>query len=151
MRSLLAYLACITALVAAGAGYAKLSEADIPLSSQQAQSAQPEGHGKGRTANWIRLRVRVKGLYPGQRRWAIATVRNRTSNRLTLRSVRPRVRDEDTDCAGYVTIERRKFTRLLPRHSRRYFKLRVAMAPDAVDACQNVKLRVTLRARATLR
>jgi hypothetical protein len=153
MRSLLTYIACIAVLVAAGAGFAKLSDGGGPRAAAQADSSTSglQGRGLGRKADWLRLRVEAEGLYPGARRWVRATVRNRTSKRLTLRSVRPNVRDAHRECSGYVTIERRKLTRILPPRSVRRFKLRVAMSPDAVDACQGVKLRVSLRARATRR
>ena len=146
MRSLLVYLACIAALVAAGVGYAKVA-AGGPEPSQRAAGAQPSGH----PADWLKLHVQVDGLYPGQRRWAPAQARNRTSRPLTLRSVRPEVHDAGTGCTGFVTIQRRELARTLPPHSVRHFRLRVVMDADAVDACQGVKLRVSLRARATLR
>ena len=146
MRSLLVYLACIAALLAAGVGYAKVAAGGAEP-SERAAGSQPAGHAD----DWLQLRIEVNGLYPGQRRWAPAQVWNRTSRPLTLRSVRPQVEDAGTGCTGFITIERRDLARHLPPHSMRHFRLRAAMDPDAVDACQGAKLRVSLRARATLR
>jgi hypothetical protein len=145
MRTTSLYLACAVLLVSAAAGYAELSRdgADKAGSDRSSLTAY------SRTAHWIELRMRANGLYPGARKWAPVKVRNLTRHRLTLRSIRPRVLAGT--CSGRFHPERRKFKRRLPPHSKRRVKLRISMDRSAGNRCQDVKVKLRLRARATLR
>jgi hypothetical protein len=150
MRQLLVYIASALILLAGSFAYAAVSDRGEG-GGESLERSTLQGKGLGYEADWVRLRVQARGLYPGLKRPVRVRVRNRSDNRLTLRSVRPRMRKSGSGCARYVTLERRRFHRLLPPRSTRRIKLRIAMDRTTPDACQGVKLPVRLRARATLR
>lgn len=98
----------------------------------------------------IKVHGKVKGLYPGVRKQMKVGVHNRLPHRVTLISVRARVKDASPACSGgNIRVQRFRGRKPIRPHRRNRVGVQVTMAPTAPDACQEARFPITFRARVT--
>jgi hypothetical protein len=138
--SLVAVTAVVVSLVLGVVAYAGVVTGDV---SEPRSQARPGIRPVDRT----RISGHVVGLYPGGVRSLRVRIQNTGRRPLTVRSIRAIVRNPSASCSA-ANVEVRPFhghLRLPPRGQRRV-RLRIAMRPDAANACQRATFPLTYRA-----
>lgn len=95
----------------------------------------------------VRLAGHAVGLFPGSVQPLRVSVENVGRRSVTVRAVRAQVGDAGRRCGARnvrVSTYRGRF-RLGP-HRRRWVRLKIAMRPDAANACQHARFPLTYRA-----
>lgn len=108
---------------------------------ERAAAGHPEAAAK------VRLSGHAVGLFPGSVQPLRVSVENVGRRPVTVRAVRAQVGDAGRRCGARnvrVSTYRGRF-RLAP-HRRRWVRLRIAMRPDAANACQRARFPLTYRA-----
>jgi hypothetical protein len=141
MRSIWAYLACGAALVSASAAYAVLTLDHARPSSATAAS---RNHPRVKIAGSVGL------LYPGSAGRLKLTLKNRSSQRVTVRRVKARVGDASPSCGrSNLRVPRRRHLKLKIRPGkRRRLAMSATLAASAPDGCQNATFPLRYKAKA---
>ena len=106
-----------------------------------------------KTSRALSIRGHVEGLYPGRAKTIHLRMRNRTSRPLVVRSVSAEAGRAAPGCSERNLKVRRKkgLHRHLAARTTRNFGLKVSMVPNAADACQGAKFKLSYRAKARRR
>jgi hypothetical protein len=108
---------------------------------------EPAAQGNPPAAGKVRLAGHAAGLFPGSVQSLRVRVENAGSRPVTVRSVRALVGDASRRCqARNVRVSTYRGRLRLAPHRRRWVRLRIAMRPDAANACQRARFPLAYRA-----
>ena len=141
--SLVAVSALIASLLVCLVAYASVVPGGVSDPRGQATPA-------SRPVEDTRISGHVVGLYPGGVKTFRVKVRNTGRRPLTVRSIKALVKNPSASCSA-ANIEISSYRgqlRLAPR-TQRWVRLRIAMRPDAANACQRATFPLLYKARVT--
>ena len=142
MRNRLICAVLAAALLCGAVAYA--GESDFFLGGS---TKQDRAHAE-RRAEKIKVSGHIRGLYPGAAERMRVRVRNRLNHRITLKSVRVRVKDASSGCdRGYLSVRRFRSGVKIAAKKKTRVRVRVRMASAATDACQGARFPLRFRAR----
>jgi hypothetical protein len=141
MRKLWLYLACGAALASASAAYAALTTRDRAQTSIASAASKKKAR--------VTIGGYVEYLYPGGHIRLQLTLRNRSPQRVTVRSVSATVLDATPDCgANNLSIPTRRHLKLkIGPRKRRGLAMTATLAGSAPGSCRDVTFPLRYKAR----